>query len=90
MNSPSETFYRRFTLPEERKSSGGVELVRRLRWFVSPNVVKLEDHRSLGEMGHILERLRQHERDQAMVAVSNILAKAKSRSVNPSRNGETT
>ena len=77
-----ETFYRRFTLPEERRGrpnewSGGY------RWFISPNVVKLEDHRPPGEMSNIFERLRQHRRDQAVTAVVNIMAKAKCRSADP-------
>jgi hypothetical protein len=84
-----ETFYRRFTLPEERKGrlngwDGGY------RWFISPNVVKLEDHRPPGEMSNIFERLRQHRRDQAVAAVVNIMAKAKCRGADPSQQEETT
>ena len=73
----NESFYRRFTLPEERKNR--VEWCGGYRWFASPNVVKLEDHRPPGEMGRILECLRQHKRDQAEAAVVSILAKARCR-----------
>ena len=73
----NEAFYRRFTLPEERRNR--VEWGGGYRWFLSPNVVKLEDHRPSGELGRILERLRQHKRDQAAAAVVNILMKAKCR-----------
>lgn len=77
MSIANEAFYRRFTLPEERRSR--VEWSGGYRWFLSPNVVKLEDHRPPGELARILERLRQHKRDQAAAAVVNILMKAKCR-----------
>ena len=81
VNITNESFYHRFTLPEERKNRTltSLEWCGGYRWFASPNVVKLEDHRPPGELGRILERLRQHKRDQAKTAVANILAEARRR-----------
>ena len=79
MNNPNESFYRRFTLPDERKSRTSSGWCGGYRWFVSPNIVKLEEHRPPGEMGRILERLRQHKRDVAQAAVANILEEARRR-----------
>ena len=76
--SPDQ-FYRKLTLPEEWKNRLASEWGGGYRWFASLNVVKLEDHRRPGEMGRILELLRQRRRDQAMTAVANILMKAKER-----------
>ena len=71
MNTTDEAFYRRFTLPEELKnrSRTATEWCGVHRWFASPNVIKLEDHREPGEMGRILERLRQRKRAASTVAV---------------------
>jgi hypothetical protein len=85
VNNTNESFYHRFTLPEERKNRTltSIEWGGGYRWFVSPNVVKLEDCRPPGEIGRILERLRQHKRAQAKAAVANILAKAQKRRLAP-------
>jgi hypothetical protein len=81
VNNTNEAFYRHFTLPEERKNraSTSIEWCGAYRWFASPNVVKLEDYRQSGEMGRIIVRLRQRRRDEATVAVANILAEARRR-----------
>jgi hypothetical protein len=78
VNNANEAFYRRFTRPEELKnrSSTSIEWRGAYRWFVSPNVVKLEDYRHAGEMERILERLRCRKRDEAAAVVANILAEA--------------
>jgi hypothetical protein len=70
VNNANESFYRRFTLPEERKDRTSMlaEWGGGYRWFASPNVVKVEDHRPPGETGRILERLRQRKRDAARTA----------------------
>jgi hypothetical protein len=77
VNNADKRFYQRFTLPEERKDRRSNEWSGGYRWFVSPNVVKLEECRPPGEMSRILERLRQCKRDQAKAAVGNILAKTR-------------
>ena len=77
MNNANEAFYRRFTLPEERRNR--TEWCGGYRWFISLNVVKLEDHRPPGEMGRIVALLRQHKRDAAQLAVTNILEEARKR-----------
>jgi hypothetical protein len=79
VNNADETFYRRFTLPEEQKNGPptSIERFNSHRWFVSPNVVKLEAYRQPGEMGRILERLRCRNHDEAAAAVANILAEAR-------------
>ena len=77
--SDREAFYRRFTLPEELKNRASTEWCGVHRWFASPNVIKLEDYRPPGEMGRILERLRQRRRAASMVAVADILAEARKR-----------
>jgi hypothetical protein len=81
LNTTDEAFYRRFTLPEELKnrSRTATEWCGVHRWFASPNVIKLEDHREPGEMGRILERLRQRKHAASTVAVANILAEARKR-----------
>jgi hypothetical protein len=81
VNNTNEAFYRRFTLPEERKNraSTSIEWRGTYRWFASPNVVKLEDHRQSGEMGRVIERFRCRKRDEATATVGNILAEARRR-----------
>jgi hypothetical protein len=81
LNNANEAFYRRFTLPEERKNRTlpALEWCGGYRWFASPNVVKLEDHRPPGEMRRILDRLHWRKRDREKAAAANILAKAKRR-----------
>jgi hypothetical protein len=81
VNNTDEAFYRRFTLPEELKnrSRAATEWCGVHRWFTSPNVIKLEDHREPGEMGRILERLRCRRRETAAAAIISILAEAKRR-----------
>jgi hypothetical protein len=59
VNNTDESFYRRFTLPEELKNRDSLSNEWRgsYRWFASANVVKLEDYRPAGEMARALERL---------------------------------
>jgi len=79
--STSDEFYRRFTLPEERKNrfERSLEAFSSNRWFASTNVVKLEDHRPPGEMGQIITLLRQRRRDEHARAIDAILADARRR-----------
>jgi DNA-binding GntR family transcriptional regulator len=81
LNNTNEAFYRRFTLPEERKNraSTSIEWRGTYRWFASPNVVKLEDYRQSGEMGRIIILLRQRKRDEARAAAAKILAESRRR-----------
>ena len=81
MNDANETFYQRFTLPEELKNRDSVSNEWRgsYRWFASPNVAKFEDHRPVGEMARTLERLRRRKRDEAQAAVGHILEEARRR-----------
>jgi len=72
-------FYRRFTLPEERKNRAAraLEWSGDYRWFASANVTKLEDYRPPGEAGRIVALLRQRKQDGAARAIARILAEAK-------------
>jgi hypothetical protein len=81
MTNPNESFYHRFTLPEELKDRvlTSTEWCGGYRWFASTNVVKLEDRRPPGESRRIIERLRQHKRDQATSLVARILTEARRR-----------
>lgn len=73
--SANEAFYRRFTLPEERKDRVATPWPGCFRWFASSNVAKLEDHRPPGEMVGIIARLCQRRRDAAVAAVGKMLRK---------------
>jgi len=70
----SADLYHRFTLPEERKSRAS-EWGGGYRWFVSPNVVKLEDYRPSGEASRIVALLRRRRQDAAAAAIARILGR---------------
>jgi len=76
-------FYHRFTRPEELKSrfDTTIEHCSCRRWFLSPNLVKIEDYRAPGEAVRIVALLRQRKRDAADLAIARILEEARRKSL---------
>ena len=72
-----EEFYRRYTVPEERKN-WRLKTIERLggyRWFASANVAKFEDYQAPGDAGLSLARLQERKREAVDRGWSEIFAK---------------
>jgi hypothetical protein len=74
-----EEFFRKFTLPEERKDWRARTIERRCgyRWYASANVAKFEDYQQPGEAGRSLARLRERRNEDYDRAIDRILQDAR-------------